>query len=392
MLKRIKNKIIRICCSDILSIQKTDYEYLIEKYVNSAIPYFNNFDFSNLKAETISFIKKMQIDNSNEFLYSPSAEDACIYNTVYAILTYSLFSTPYWTKKEDLVEYLNQFQNEEGFFIDTRISSSIYWENADWWGKKHLLPHVLMAYAALGAKPKYQLKFLEKYYDLHYFQSFLESLSFDDKTGDNDNTIMNLGVALQYQRDFFNDVRATKTLDYLYDWLNSKINIVTGSWGNIDTSDRNELSRVQQVAYHLYILYLYDNKKIELSEKIIDLNLNLQSIFGAYNAGLLGSACTDIDVVFLFSKLIKSTSYRKEDIFFSIKKAFPWVLTNRNEDGGYVFRRNEPFEYGTPLMYSDKNESNLFATWFRSVCIAYMCEILDIKNEFSFLICPGYQY
>ena len=392
MLMRIVNKFKRIVCAHSLALQKEDYEYLIDRYVNHAIPFYMEFNFNSLKKTTLSYVRKQRINETNEFLYSDSCNQPCIYNTCYAILTYSLFNEPLWSKNEEIKQYLDSFQQPDGFFVDSRISNSPYFPDGDWWGKKHLLPHVLMCYRAIGERPKYQLDFLEKIYDLDYFKTFCDALNFDDKTKDDDNKVMNIGCALQFQRDFFNDSRAEKSLDYLYNYLNGLINNITGSWGNIDISDVNELSRVQQVAYHLYILYLYDKKEIQYREKIIDLNLKLQSKFGAYNAGLIGSACTDIDVVFLFSELLKQTDYRKEDIIMSLKKALPWVLSNQNDDGGYVFRRNESFEYGSPLMFSKKNESNLFATWFRSACIAYICNSLNIDNEFKFIDSPGYQY
>ena len=41
--------------------------------------------------------------------------------------------------------------------------------------------------------------------------------------------------------------------------------------------DKHYLSRIQQFAYHLYPLWLYDKKNIKFKEKIIDLTLALQN-------------------------------------------------------------------------------------------------------------------
>ena len=76
----------------------------------------------------------------------------------------------------------------------------------------------------------------------------------------------------------------------------------------------------------------------------------------------------------------------------SIKRAFIWVQANQNRDGGYVFRRNISFQYGSHEMLSSINESAMFPTWFRTLSIAYMTKSLNIPNNFIFHNSPGLQY
>ena len=76
----------------------------------------------------------------------------------------------------------------------------------------------------------------------------------------------------------------------------------------------------------------------------------------------------------------------------AVKKAFSWVLANQNDDGGFVFKLNEPFVYGHAQTSSLTNESHLFATWFRILSIAYMYNFLHKQNKFNIGRCPGYQF
>jgi hypothetical protein len=67
-----------------------------------------------------------------------------------------------------------------------------------------------------------------------------------------------------------------------------------------------------------------------------------------------------------------------------------------NSDGGFVFRRDEPFMYGHEKMFSGINESDIFSTWFRSLSLAYVSKVLRKsaigRFNWQFLECPGYQF
>jgi hypothetical protein len=202
---------------------------------------------------------------------------------------------------------------------------------------------------------------------------------------------MNLGCLLQYQRDFFNDGTAGKALETLIVELEKRINRKYGSWGYGDDEDIAFLSRTQQFAYHLYALWLYDQRPIKYAEKLIDLTLRTQTKLGGFGWRLNSSACEDIDAVFMLVKLSELTDYRRDDICQALQKAFVWILANQNPDGGFVFSRNEPFVYGHELLSSQKNESHLFATWFRSLSIAYLADYFQIA-VFNIGRCPGMQF
>lgn len=369
--------------------QKDDYVNLFKHYVNHGVIKSHDFSFNQFRSEVLNYKKQLLI-GTYDYKFSKSVSSSSLYNTVYSILLDALFKVDLQSQRDELVSYLNSFQDECGYFFDDKLLESCY-KDCDWFGIKHLLTHIIICYKYLDATPRYQFNFLIKYYDEEYLRKFLGSINFDI-ANDDDNKICNLAIALQYQRDYFHDEKAQVALDRIYSFLEKRINLQTGSWGNIDVSDRYELSRVQQIAYHLFVFWLYDKRKVPNVEKLIDLCLENQNEFGGYNANLIGSACTDIDCIFLLNKLSKITTYRREDVIFSLRKAFPWVMTNQNLDGGFVFKRNEDFEYGEAALFSKKNVSNMFATWFRALSVSYICDALDIDNSFNHIDCPGYQY
>jgi hypothetical protein len=88
-------------------------------------------------------------------------------------------------------------------------------------GARHLAVHIIAAYAALGKKPKYKIRFVEKYYDLDYTKSWLDRVNWNEFFGHNndiDNKLMNIMSILQYNRDFYGDENANRTLEFIYNY------------------------------------------------------------------------------------------------------------------------------------------------------------------------------
>ena len=200
---------------------------------------------------------------------------------------------------------------------------------------------------------------------------------------------MNVVTALQYQRDFWQDKRAGLALDFIQKYLLTKINPKTGLWGNYDTNDKNDLSRMIQFAYHLFPVYFYDKIDIPDKEGIIDYTLKTQNIYGGFGVKLNSTACEDIDSIDILIRFANQTDYKNRETISALKKAFIWILANQNVDGGYVFIRNESFHYGHSEMSSGRNESAMFPTWFRTLTIAYLSNYL-FGSQFKIVDAPGY--
>lgn len=359
---------------------KKDYDFLIDKIINQGIPSALNFDFEKIKKETLSFVKNMKVNDSFfKYKFAPSQQKENIYSSVYACLIYDMygeidrFSD---AQKQEWIDYFDSFQNpNDGLWYDENLKNQHY-DDSDWWGARHLAIHIIAGYTALGSKPKYKISYVEKYYDKSYLYTWLDSFDwngFFDHGNDVDNKIMNIAVLMQYNRDFFDDIEARESLNNLYDYLDSKVNPTTGMWGKCDIQNPYELSRNVQFAYHLLMPYFYDKREVLYKEKILNLTLKTQNRLGGYGEKLNSSACEDIDSVDL---LIHLSDSHNIDVKQSLKKAFVWILSNQNSDGGFVFRRNEPMWYGHEIMTAKINESHLFASWFRTISIAKVSNYL----------------
>jgi phage pi2 protein 07 len=371
--------------------------------VKTGVPNAMNFDFKQLKAKTLRYLRTMKMDN-HEFSYrfSTSTKSSLLYASVYACMIRSLYGDLRQIsekQRQSWVDYLDSFQSEDkGLFYDPVIKNALF-DNSDWWGDRHLALHAVSAYCALGAMPKYRFHFLEQYYSETELKRWLDTVKWESAiphNNDIDNKIMNIGCLLQYSRDYFDDANAARAVEFLKKYLKKKINVETGLWGFYNTEDKDQLSRMVQFAYHILPIYFYDHEEIQYKEKIIDHILSTQNLLGGYGVQYNSSACEDIDSIDILIKLSRRTGYRSDDIKQSLLNALPWVLSNMNKDGGFVFRREEPLLYGHGEMSSGNNESNMFATWFRILSLAYLSKVFADKSIVSivwqFIKCPGLQF
>ncbi len=381
------------------SWQKKNERVIYERLKTHGLPNALHFDFEKIKSQILKFVKSMKVDNKVfMYKYSASTRSPNMYSSAFAcMIRYLLGDIKNLNDKEKVewIDYFNSFQSEEdGLFYDSSIRNKLF-DDSDWWGARHFALLAIVALTNLGSKPKYKFKFLENYYDKKYLLKWLDKEEWDiaiSHSNDIDNKIMNVVCLLQYSRDYFNDTRAGEAVKRMIEYLGSKINQNTGMWGNYNLNEPVDISRMVQFAYHLFTLFFYDNLKITNNKKIIDNVLKTQNKVGGYGVKLNSSACEDIDSIGLLIRLSSLSNYREDDIKNSLLKALPWVLSNMNEDGGFVFRRNEPFVYGHHEMSSKANESSMFATWFRTLCLAYLVNYLGIKNNFQIRKVPGYQF
>ena len=373
-----------------------DNSFLLERITNHALPAFLDFSFDKLKTNTLSFVNSMRVGVSEyEYKYSTNCKTPNIYSSAYACLIFSMFGKLdelTVDEKHEWAQYFNGFQSsKDGLFYDESLKNENY-DNTDWWGARHVVLHLINVFIALGIRPQYPFNFLGNYYDTTFLKAWLDEQNWLGKfshSTDIDNKLMNIAVALQYQRDFWQDEKAGKAVSFIQTYLLSKINPETGMWGYFNLDDKDELSRMVQFAYHLLPIYFYDSIDIGNKEKIIDYTLKTQNIYGGFGVKLNSSACEDLDSIDILIRLSKLKTYKNNEIKLVLKKGFIWVLANQNDDGGYVFGRNEPMYYGHEQMFSGKNESALFPTWFRTLTIAYLSNFLS-DSQFKLIKAPGF--
>lgn len=354
-----------------------------------------SFSYDIQKAKTLSFVSAMASDIPFEYLYSSSVKQANIYNSVYACLLKGLYGEINKLSAEEKLQwkaYFDSFQNsEDGLFYDSRIDGEVY-RTCNWWGAEHLCPHIIAAYSVLGGKPKYEFEWVKKYYDKKVLTELLDSCDWESaipNENDIDNKIMNVGVILQYQRDFWNDKKAEEAVDYLKTYLRGKLNKETGMWGTYDVNNREELPRMIQFSYHLFRIFMYDNEKMVSPQSIIDNIIKSQNKYGGFGTSLNSSACEDIDAIDVLIYTAGQINYRRTEVIRCLSYALQFILANQNADGGFVFRRDEAFGYGHHLLFSKKNESGMFPTWFRTLCLAYIARYMG-DNNYNFTKAPGY--
>lgn len=351
------------------------------------------YDFPKIKRNTLSYVSSNKVgDHIAGYRYCHSSLKPNIYASCYACMIRSLYddlNTLSQDEKQEWVLYFDSFQSpDDGLFYDPLLVNQIY-NTEDWWGARHLALHLITAYSSLESRPKYDFSFLEPFYDPVYVVEWLESRDWGERIAFTGNEIMNYGCLLQYSRDYFQNRGAESGVQAMMDWLEDQINPNTGMWGNLPTDTPYNISQVVQGAYHIYPLFFYDRRDLPFKEKAIDLLLSSQNTLGGFGITLNSSACEDIDSIDPLIRFSMVTNYRKEDIDLALKRAFPAMLANMNDDGGFVFRRNEPFYYGHQEMYSGSNESSMFATWFRTLCLACLVRYFRLPNQFKIQNIPG---
>jgi hypothetical protein len=297
-------------------------------------------------------------------------------------------------QKKSWADLILSYQGDDGLFRDPQINIPLAYE-IDWWGWRHLTLHAIMALTALGASIEKPFSLIQAYRKKGYMTEWLESRDWRNDPASVSNEVQNYGMMLQYARDFQGSQWCSDPMLEMFRWLNAHQDPKTGLWGGAFNTPQL-LSNGVQTGYHIWLLYFYDNMPVQYIERIIDSCLQTQNPLGGFGPKLNSSACEDIDSIDPLVRLSFFTDYRAHEIRRALERAWLWVVFNQNADGGWVFTRRQAFEYGHPLMRSGKEESAMFPTWFRTLSLAYMDQVLSPKANHSFvwhfLKCPGHQF
>ncbi|WP_304039868.1 hypothetical protein [Desulfovibrio piger] len=378
-------------------------QYILKQYLKKGYSQKNIFSFEILKETTLNYIESLRIGQQPwDYAYSYSSPYSSIYNSTYVLMLRSMFLGPTAgltvSERKKFAEYFLDFQDKNsGYFIDRSLDDGVYIkqdnENYLWWGYGHCLLHVLPCLMILGIQPKYKFNFLEKYYDLNFFDDFLHHLDFEERVHYTGNILMNIGVALQYDALITNSYYSQATLDFLKKFLLKKINS-KNIWGSLNKNTGLERSINIQAAYHFWPLFFYQHDDIPISNELFDYLIQSQNSLGGFGIDAYhSSACEDIDTIEPLARFYHQMSsqyqIKTKKTFF---KALPWIFANQNKDGGFVFMRNRPLHYGHDHLSSKKNESAMFPTWFRILSLAHIMRTTGLRENFYFCNCPGFLY
>ena len=352
-----------------------------------------------IKNLSLNYTHSLRVyENENEnFIghkHSHSTSKPVLYSTIACLLLKHLYGYKDDKTQEEL-ELILKSQSDDGLFRDPVISCKEA-EIEDWWGWRHLTLHALMTLALYDIPAQKEIRYLDWFANKNYFRKYLESRDWGKRVAWTSNELQNIGVMLQYARDYQGSQVAGELMEMLYKAIGEHQDPYTGLYGHqFDTPE--DLSLGVQAGYHFWLLYFYDNRPINHVERIIDSVLKTQNIFGGYGVKWNSSACEDIDSIDPLVRFSRLTDYRHEDVQASLSRALPAILQNLNGDGGWVFRRNEALKIVHPQMSSAANESNMFYTWFRTLGMAFCLtglEQLPKEFEFEWTIAhvPGHQF
>ena len=358
----------------------------------------------------LAFVEGNRISDgkTGQYRYSMTVNAPTLYPSTYAAMTFSLLDD---LKKildgdrQEWIAYLNNHQDDDGLFRDPVIfNQGWYKDDPMWCGRSHLTCHVVTALTCLGGSAAKTFTWLDPWREPDALTRWLAERDWGARVGWSGNEIMNVGTLLQYSRDFHNDAKAGKAVSVLIEWLTQNhINSESGIWGNLDITDPIKRSHSVQAAYHWWPLFFYDNVPIPYIERAIDTVLATQNPVGGFGWGVhngaepfKSSACEDIDSIDPLCRMMQLTDYRRDDIETALEKAADWVLTNQMPDGGFVFTKDRPFEYGHCELRSEANRGAMFPTWFRTLSLALIGKAMPGhqlgKIPWKFVKCPGMQF
>ncbi|KAB0666490.1 hypothetical protein F6V25_03460 [Oryzomonas japonica] len=281
-------------------------------------------------------------------------------------------------EKAEWAEYILSHQDPDtGYFVGPEISLGKLLSEAHSRGhlSMHLTAHVLPALKILGIKPEYSLKFAEKYLDIEYLDGWLCGIDWTSPWLEGNNLLF-VGQFLIYLFEEYNIAEAKPAVDYLLNWLDTKIDSTTGLWGTEGCAD---IAPAIYGAYHQLILYYYLNHNIKYREKLIDSVLSIQHIDGGFSDYFGGGSCEDVDCVDILVNMYKITKYKHNKIETALRKSACNLIRKLTSEGGFYYKRNTEFYHmGMEYTYAPPQRANMFSTWFTVHTLFLISEVIDL--------------
>jgi len=369
------------------------------RIVRAGLPRYLRWSYEAEKEETLGYLESLRL-GTYAYKFARSSPQATLYGSIYACMLRGMFGD--LEKAGDgfrsgWLDYLDGFQDPaDGLFRDPLLAGPAFEGTAAWgdgWGVRHLAGHILIAYARLGRPPKHPFGFLEPYYEASYVNQWLERFDFSRDVWSQSNYIMNAYTLLQYARDYMGEVRAAPAVNAISHWLLDTQRADTGMWHDYPVRGYPEIGDAIRGAYHFYPLFTYERQPIPHADAVIDMVLRSQNSWGGFNPEHMPSgACEDIDAIEPLIRATEQAGHRRGDVDDALRRAMVWILSCRNPDGGYESLPEHGCSYGGhPLTTSNPGEGNLFATWFRSLSMAYIAEYLRLPHSFELSAYPGYE-
>ena len=369
------------------------------RVVKVGVVNYLNWNYREEKQRILGYLEQRRVGEF-EFKFSANSTMPTLYASIYACMLLGLLGELDKLTSADKrrwLEYFNQMQSEsDGYFRDPALVGNDYETGGVWgdgWGIRHLAGHIIIAYGRLEGQPRYPFKFLSPFYNDTCLEAWLGKFNFETNVWSASNYLMNLYSLLQYARDFMGESRAAKPIDRIASWLTEHQSPETGMWHKYSVRGYPELGDAIRGAYHFYPLFTYEQRPVAYREKVIDQIIKSQNSWGGFEMEKRPSgACEDIDALEPMIRFVAQTGYRKAEAELTVKRAMVWLLANRHTDGGYESLMENGCHYGGhPQTESFPKQSNLFATWFRTLTLAYVTRFLKMENDYNISRFPGYE-
>jgi hypothetical protein len=320
---------------------------------------------AELRERAVAFVSSLAGARPGEYRSCPNGEIAFEASCFAAL---ALHAAGALARLEDgerraWAEYLASFQDpESGLFLGPELEGPLESPQHDREHLSlHLTCHALPALALLGARPAHPLRAARRLLDRGELLAWLERLDWR-RAWREGNELLFAAQLLLHLREVEGRPEAGPALELWFDWLDAHQDPRTGLWGTDRGADRHG---ALFGAYHPLLVYHYCARPVPRAERILDTALALQHPDGGFAPGGGGGACEDLDAIDVLVNLHRRTGHRPRAVRRALEGALASVLSRRRPDGGFVYRRGEPFvPMGMRRSAAPADTSHLFPTWF----------------------------
>jgi len=245
-------------------IKNSVCKFLLLPYRKKQIYSCDSLNLHKFKADVMAYVRSMQGENYYEYRFSASQDQTDIYSSVYAAMLLGLLGELHklsTEQKNQWADFLLSHQGKDGLFRDPKLDSTLS-ETCHYWGWHHLAPHMLIALQYLGAKPLYGFQKVLDLFETQSMEEWLSSRSWQENYLAVSNEIMNIGIMLQYSRDWFANEHAGGLIQDLKNWLvTNKRDSETTHWGYETGRSLLDISKGVKTAYHLLPIFYFDKNE-----------------------------------------------------------------------------------------------------------------------------------
>ena len=299
----------------------------------------------SLPVKATYWIRQRYDPSQGAFRFSPRSPVCLLGSCCAALACEVLSSFPLWTSTqvEAWASFIQTFQRQDGWFEDPYLQPNAGNALDSDYLRGHATFLAVMALDALGRKPIYRLKFLDRWKDDDQLYEWIDRLEWTNPWRES-NWVEWIGYWLLADGQLTSsDVPITRELyprgfAGLLGWLDDHQDPVTGYWGNPPFEGPQRILCQMAGAYHHYVFYYATNKHIRYVERLVDHTLSLQQLDGLFAPHRVGGGpCEDLDAIDILANMHRLTDYRRDDIEKGLKRALIALLRNQRSNGAFVY-------------------------------------------------------